>query len=70
MGKYYYSELLKTVNNKNGLITYFVKKCDIFTRISKNEYDERYNSAYGISNLYNTTSSNFNRFYTTITLRI
>ena len=66
----YYSELLRVVNNLTGKTTYYVKKCGIFTRISLQEYDDRYDSSYGISNLYNTTSKKFNRFYTTITIKV
>ena len=66
----YYSELLRTVNNQSKKVTYFVKICDVFTRISLAEYDERYDSSHGICDLFNTTSKKFNRFYTTITIEV
>ena len=64
------SELLRTVNNITGATRYFVKICDVMTRISKADYNERRDTAWGVNNLFNTTSKRVNRFYTGVTYYI
>ena len=32
---------LKTVTNVNGVTRYYIKKCDVWTRVSKADYEHR-----------------------------
>lgn len=62
----YQSELLRVGNKKTGKWRYFIKDCaGDFTRISKADYDNRYDSADGFSNLFTKNSSTHYRHYTT-----
>lgn len=64
----YTSELMRTVNNETERTQYYVRKCGVFTRISKAEYNERRDSADGVSCLYTKAKGKFTRHYTTITM--
>ena len=63
--KIYYSELMRSVNKTSGKITYYVKVCDVMKRITREEYDKRYDDADGISCLYTKETKAHWRHYTT-----
>ena len=63
----YQSELLRVENKATGKWRYFVKDCGgNFTRISKADYEKRYDKADGLSNLFTKTTNNHNRHYTSV----
>lgn len=63
----YQSELLRVQNKTTGKWRYFIKDCaGDFTRISKADYEKRYDDAGGVSNLLTKTSNTHNRHYTTV----
>lgn len=67
MSTKYQSELLRTVNSESGKTYFYIKKCNEFTRISKEEYNERYDSSDGVSCLFTDIKGKFTRHYTTVT---
>ena len=66
----YEMETLKTVNNLTGNTVYYVKKCDVMTRISKKEYDNRRDQAFGLCDSFQTTNKKYTRYYKTLTFYI
>lgn len=48
----YYSELVRVVNTATHETKYYVIKCDTRTRITRTEYNRRYDSAEGVSTLH------------------
>ena len=64
--KIYYSELLRSVNKTSGKITYYVKVCDVMKRITREEYNKRYEDADWISCLYTKATKTHWRQYATV----
>lgn len=62
----YYSEVKRTVNTKTGKTRYYVKKCGVFSRIGRAEYEKRYDEATGLSCLWNKLVGDSNHCYTTL----
>ncbi len=62
----YYSSLKTTTNKMTGKIYYYVKKCDVFTRISKGEYWERSEWAIRSDGFLTTSNSKFTYQFKTI----
>lgn len=68
--KLYQTELMESVRLADGKVTYYVKICDVFKRVSKSEYDRRYNEADGLSCLYSKESRTHRRSYRTVTYEV
>lgn len=68
--KMYTSELLVVTNKDTGKQQYYVQKCDTFQRVSKAEYDERYQAADGISCLFTKSTLTHVRSYRTMTYEV
>lgn len=64
------SELLKTVNLATNATRYFVKICDVMTRISKADYTARRDNAFGVCGLYESSTKTHARKYTNVTYYI
>ena len=62
----YQSELMTVMNRRTGVIRYFVKKCDVFQRVSEREYFERYDAADGLSCAWSKEVGGFYRTYRTM----
>jgi len=63
----YSSELLRVTNSTTGVTRYYVKKCDTFQRISKEEYDKRFRESEGVSNMCTQSTPKHVRNYMTVT---
>lgn len=63
--KRYQSELLRVINIKTNKRSYYVKKCDVFTRVTLEDYDKRYDEADGFSCVHTKTSKTHIRHYIT-----
>jgi len=64
--KLYQSELMRVENKATGGTTYFVKKCDVFARISRDDYEKRYQTSDGVSCLFTRSTKRHIRHYTTV----
>ena len=64
--KLYQSELMRCENKATGGVTYFVKKCDVFSRISRDEYETRFRKSDGVSCLFTRSTKRHTRHYMTI----
>lgn len=64
--KLYYSEVLRSVNKTSGKIIYYVKVCDVMKRITREEYDKRYDDADGVCCLHTKETKTHWRHYTTL----
>jgi hypothetical protein len=53
-GYAFQSELMRLTNLKTGNNRYYVSKCDVMTRVSYEDYTERYDSADGFSSHHST----------------
>lgn len=63
--KRFQSELMRCTNNETGKVTYYVSKCDVFSRISKEDYNKRYDEADEFLCVYQRTTGKFTRRYIT-----
>jgi len=61
----YQSELMKVTNIKTGKTTYYVSKCDVMQRISKVDFDQRYDIADGFSCCHQVKTTKHVRQYIT-----
>lgn len=61
----YIKEYCRTVNKETGKTTYFVKKCDMFQRVAKEDFDKDYAESDGLDCLFTETKGKFTRHYTT-----
>ena len=64
--KIYYSELMHRVNKTSGKITYYAKVGDVMKRITREEYNKRYDNADWISCLYTKATKTHWRQYATV----
>jgi len=62
----YQMELMTVTNRRTGVIRYFIKKCDVFQRVSERDYFNHYDSADGLVCMSNRESGGFYRTYRTI----
>ena len=63
--KFYQSELMECVNLATGKSTYFVNKCDVFQRVSADDYELRKIRADGFSSVHTKTTKKHRRQYIT-----
>lgn len=63
--KFYQSELMECVNLATGKSTYFVSKCDVFQRVSADDYELRKIMADGFSCVHTKTTKKHRRQYIT-----
>lgn len=70
MATIYYSELMTSTNLKTGRVTYYIKKCDVFQRVSRAAWDARYYGSDGLNSMYTITTKTHRRSYRTVTLEI
>jgi hypothetical protein len=68
--KMYFSELMRTTSHKTNKVTYWIKKCDVFTRISYEEYSLRFARADGVTCLSTQTNKNFTRQFLTVSYEV
>lgn len=64
--KYRTSELMICETLATGRLTYYVAICGTFRRISKAEYDKRYQSADGLDCIYTVAKRHYRRQYCTV----
>ena len=63
--RFYQSELMRCTNLLTGKTTYFVKKCDVFQRVSRDDYELREIKSDGFSCVYSKTTKRHRRQYIT-----
>lgn len=63
--KVYQSELMRVTNNDTNKTTYYVKKCDTFQRVSREDYDMRCIRSDGYSCAYTKQTRKHMRHYIT-----
>ena len=56
---------MRCTNNKTGKTTYFIKKCDTFQRISRDDYELREITSDGFSCVWSKTTKKHRRQYIT-----
>jgi hypothetical protein len=61
----YQSELMRLTNLKTGNKRYYVSICDVMTRVSYEDYLQRYDSADGFSSYHTTETKTHKREYIT-----
>lgn len=65
MLKRFRSELMRVTNKTTKNTSYYVSKCGTFQRISKADYDKRYDEADGFECVYQKSTKNHAREYIT-----
>ena len=60
------SRLQITQNRSTGKLTYYIQKCDVYTRVIKADYDARLNDGTTTISTHNTCSNTHRRYFTTI----
>jgi len=61
----YQMEIMRCFNKITSKTTYFLRKCDVMSRISKVDYDKIYDGCDGFSCAYSTFDVRFNRHFIT-----
>lgn len=59
------SELMRCENKQTNKTTYYVEKCGVFSRISKEDYNKRYDEADGFELVWAKESKTHKRQYIT-----
>ena len=68
--KMYFSELMRTTSHKTNKVTYWIKKCNTFSRITYEEYSLRFARADGVTCLYSKSDKNFTRQFLTVSYEV
>jgi hypothetical protein len=66
----YYSELMDCTNLKTGRVTYYIKKCGTFSRVTRAAWDARYFGADGLQSLHSVSTKTHRRSYRTVIVEV
>lgn len=70
MATIYYSELMDCTNLKTGKVTYYMKVCDVFQRVSRAAWDARYHGADGLHSMHSVSTKTHRRSYRTVVIEV